>query len=156
MARAFTDDCHCRLGADASVVMVYRDDVNIRATWLGKSIGNERVPLRIDCAQLLDICDALGLDGIVTLHASVSRSVIRSLEDHCDVWTQRDVTEGIIAQTVNALKLPGYTRAVPVLCDGETADMAPDTERPKDHTILVAVSDDMRRPLEDPVTAKNK
>jgi trk system potassium uptake protein TrkA len=70
--------------ADALVALTNADDENILAALVGKSVGFDRVVPQIVRQELLAVCDELGLENLITPHATVARSIVRSLEDHND------------------------------------------------------------------------
>ncbi|MGR3502553.1 potassium channel family protein [Pseudaestuariivita sp.] len=154
-------------GADGLLLMTNHDDVNILAAVVGRSIGYERVTLQIVRPELLSICEELGLEDIVTPHVTVSQSIIRSLEDDADVWTQLDATDDLHfgrydvpadldGQTLGALDLPGNARAVAVLEDGKQASTDPDTSLAEGQTIVIATSQDHRGALDEVFSGTRK
>jgi len=70
--------------ADALVALTNADDENILAALVGKSVGFDRVVPQIVRQELLAVCEELGLENLITPHATVARSIVRSLEDHND------------------------------------------------------------------------
>ncbi|MEM1373344.1 MAG: NAD-binding protein [Pseudomonadota bacterium] len=146
-------------GADGLLLMTNHDDVNILAAVVGRSIGYERVTLQIVRPELLSICDELGLEDIVTPHVTVAQSIIRSLEDDPDIWTQLDaiddlhfarycISGDLSGQTLGAVDLPGNARVVAVLEDGEKTLTGPDTKLREGQTLLLATSEDDREALD--------
>lgn len=77
------------------MLMTNHDDVNILGAVVGRSIGYERVVLQIVRSELLEVCEELGFDDVITPHATVARSIVRSIENHSKVWSQLDIAEGL-------------------------------------------------------------
>ncbi len=141
--------------ADALMLMTNHDDVNILGAVVGRSIGYDRIVLQIVRAQLLDVCEELGFDEVVTPHATVAGSIVHSLENHERVWSQLSIADGLhfatysvpssmTEQTLGSLELPEGSRAVAVLRDGDDAILTPDTSLQEGDEVLVAAGQDVR------------
>jgi trk system potassium uptake protein TrkA len=146
-------------GADALMPMTNHDDVNILSAVVGRSIGFERIVLQIVRAQLLDICEELGLEDVVTPHVTVAGSIVQSLENDERVWSELSAVEGVqfttyavpdelVGRNLSELELPEVARAVAITREGKEATVNPATEmRAGDH-ILVAATEDVRKELQ--------
>ena len=146
--------------ADGLMLMTNHDDVNILGAVVGRSIGYERVVLQIVRSELLEVCEELGFDDVVTPHATVARSIVRSIESHSKVWAQLADAEGLHfgsyrlsgqldGQTLDAVDLPNGARAVARLRDDEPPENAPDTELRKGDRLMIAATEDTRSELEE-------
>ncbi len=147
-------------GADALMLMTNHDDVNILAAVVGRSIGFERVMLQIVQAQLLDVCEELGFDDVVTPHTTVASSIVHSLENRERVWSQLGIVEGVhfttypvpermIGQTLAELDLPKSARAFAISRGSEDAILDPDTPLEEGDQVLVAAANNVRDGLHD-------
>lgn len=147
-------------GADALALMTNHDDVNILGAVVGRSIGFERIVLQIVRAQLLDVCEELGFEDVVTPHVTVAGSIVQSLENQERVWSQLSIVDGVhfanyevrsdhVGQTLGSLDLPSGARLVAVSREGDEVRVDPDTELRAGDKILVAVVRDVRDALQD-------
>lgn len=138
--------------ADALVLLTNEDDVNILAAVVGKSVGFERVVPQIIRHELLAVCQELKLDDLITPHATVAQSIVRSLEKHNDASVDLRARKGLsvlsypiggrhAGKTVGDLRLPAATRVV-ARTRGDTEDLVDDgTELQEGDHLLVAVAD---------------
>ncbi len=145
--------------ADALILLTNHDDVNILAAVVGRSIGYERVILQIGRSELMDVCEELGFDEIVTPHATVARSISRSIKSHSRVWAQIESAEGLEfgsyivpeecdGETLGGIDLPKGARAVARLRDDETAQTGAETTLAHGDRLLVAAIPDVRAKLD--------
>jgi len=137
--------------ADALVLLTNVDDVNILAALVGRSVGFERVVPQIVRRQLLAVCKELGLENLITPHATVARSIVRALERHGDAaldlraYRGFDVLGYRVAERhgderIGALSLPQGTRVIALERDGEERLADDTTELRAGDTLIVAVS----------------
>ncbi|SFB11008.1 trk system potassium uptake protein TrkA [Poseidonocella pacifica] len=135
--------------ADALLLLTNQDDVNILAAVVGRSVGFDRVIPQIVRSELLAVCEELGLNDLITPHATVARSIVRVLEGNSDAALDLryykgiqvlgyDVPERFDGQALSDLDLPDRTRVIGII-RGESEDFLFDAERlcTKDHIILV-------------------
>jgi trk system potassium uptake protein TrkA len=141
--------------ADALVTLTNVDDVNILAALVGRSVGFERVVPQIVRPQLLAVCEELGLRNLITPHATVARSIVRTLEDHdeaaLDLRTHRAFD--VLAYRVRArhdgrrlddLGLPADARAIALTRGDADALVGPDTRLAEGDSLIVAVGTEAR------------
>ena len=144
-------------GADALALMTNHDDVNILSAVVGRSIGYERIVLQIVRAQLLDVCEELGFEDVVTPHVTLASSIAQSLENHERVWSELSIADGIhfanyearskhVGQKMGAVEVPDGARVVAVLRDGDVR-VDPEAELSEGDELLVAVVRDVRDEL---------
>ncbi len=144
--------------ADALMLMTNHDDVNILGAVVGRSIGYDRIVLQIVRGELLEVCVELGLDDVVTPHATVAKSIIKSIESHSRVWDNRDPEEDMQilsydvdadhdGQTLGGLELPDGARAVARLREGEQAATSDDATLTEGDRVLIAARSDARNAL---------
>ncbi len=147
-------------GANALMLMTNQDDVNILAAVVGRSIGFERIVLQIVQAQLLDVCEELGFDDVVTPHSTVASSIVHSIENEERVWSQLGIVEGVhfavypvpenlVGQTMKTLDLPTGARAVAISRENQTAILDPDEEIKQSDSILIAAGENVRDGIKD-------
>ncbi|MFD0857886.1 potassium channel family protein [Roseovarius aquimarinus] len=140
-------------GADALMVMTNHDDVNILAAVVGRSIGFERVVLQIVQAQLLNVCEELGFDDVVTPHTTVASSIVRSLESSGRVWSQLGIIEDVHfgmykvptdleGRTMGDLDLPPGARAVAIEREDTPPILSAEEEFRSGDRLLVAAGED--------------
>lgn len=145
--------------ADALLLMTNHDDVNILGAVVGRSIGYERVILQIVRSELMEVCEELGFDDVITPHATVARSIVRSLEHRSKVWSQLDIAEGLhfasyrldsrfSDQRLDAVELPTCARVVARLRDDTAPAVAPDTMLREGDRLMVAAAEDARATLD--------
>ncbi len=150
---AFGDEAH------ALILVTNHDDVNILSAVVGRSIGFERIVLQIVRSELLDVCDELGFDDVVTPHATVAKSISRSIKHHSRVWSQIEIAEGLEfgsyllddaydGQTLGQLDLPDRSRAVARLREGEAARIGADCTLRAGDRILIAAAPEARDALD--------
>lgn len=142
-------------GADALMLMTSHDDVNILAAVVGRSIGFERIVLQIVQSQLLEVCEELGFEDVVTPHATVASSIVHSLETQDRIWLQLDAVAGIhfttctvperlAGKTLGALDLPKGARAVSLSRGEDDAILDPQETVQQGDEILIAASGNIR------------
>ncbi len=147
-------------GADALMLMTNHDDVNILGAVVGRSIGYERIVIQIVRAELLDVCEELGFDEVVTPHATVAGSIVLSLEHDERVWSQLGIAKGLHfasyavpealrGKTLADLDLPEGARAVAVLRGEDDVALAPESNLDDGDEVLVAATSDARDGLRD-------
>ncbi|WP_233495414.1 potassium channel family protein [Rhodosalinus halophilus] len=140
-------------GADALVLLTNVDDVNILAALVGRSVGYPRVVPQIVRRQLLAVCDELGLENLITPHATVARSIVRSLEEHADTALDLRAYSGFDVlgykvqaaqdgQGVSDLGLPKQARAIALTREGEDRLLDEDTTVREGDLLIVAVAPD--------------
>lgn len=145
--------------ADALVLLTNHDDVNILAAVVGRSIGYERVVLQIVRSELLEVCEELGFDEVVTPHATVAQSISSSINSHSRVWSQMDSPEGLEfasyvikedreGQTLDSLDLPEGARAVARLREDEPAETGREVTLSDGDKVLVAANEASRKELD--------
>ncbi|SMH57516.1 TrkA family potassium uptake protein [Maritimibacter sp. HL-12] len=146
--------------ADALVLLTNNDDVNILAAAVGKSIGFERVLPQIVRAELISVCEELGLEDLIAPHSKIARSIVHLLEDNEDASVELrfhkglqvvgyQVPESMDGQTVGELGLPRRSRAFGI-ARGEDEDLVSDDTRL--HTgdkLVLLIDDNIRDELND-------
>lgn len=147
-------------GADALIVVTSHDDVNILSAVVGRSIGYDRVVLQIVRPELLEVCEELGFEEIVTPHATVAKSISRSIKSRSRVWTQIEIAEGLefanytvgsdmAGQTLDQIDLPDGTRAVARLKEEGAAEIGGDVTLQEGDQVLMATAPRRRDDLDD-------
>jgi trk system potassium uptake protein TrkA len=137
--------------ADALMLMTSHDDVNILAAVVGRSIGFERVVVQIVQSQLLEVCEELGFDDVVTPHTTVAASIVHSLEHEAEVWSQLGIMEGVqftaycvpkslVGKTMAEIELPEGARAVAVARAGGDPVLDPNAKIEEGDDMLIAAS----------------
>lgn len=135
-------------GADALVLLTNVDDVNILAALVGRSVGFGKVIPQIVRPQLLAVCEELGLQNLITPHATVARSLVRTLENQShaglDLRTHASfdvlgypVGERQDGKTVGELDLPSKARTIAVT-RGETDKLIEEDTKLRDGDTLIA------------------
>ncbi|MCR9110025.1 MAG: NAD-binding protein [Rhodobacteraceae bacterium] len=138
-------------GADALVALTNVDDVNILAALVGQSVGFERVVPQIVRRELLAVCDALGLENLITPHATVARSIVHTLETRHDASLDLRSHQGFDVlgypmsedhegMTVNDLDLPKATRVIALTRGEENRLATGDTKLKAKDVLIVAVA----------------
>lgn len=136
--------------ADALVLLTNVDDVNILAALVGRSVGFGRVVPQIVRKQLLAVCEELGLENLITPHATVAGSIVRSLEAHSDTsldlrsYASFDVLEYRVRQkqagrTLGDLGFPADSRVIALTRGDEDRLVDDETELEEGDGLLVAV-----------------
>ena len=136
-------------GAEVLMMMTNQDDVNILGSVVGRSIGFERVILQIVRSELLDVCEELGFDEVVTPHITVARSIVSSIEGDYDIEPDNGATEdlhfatypvpeGLQGETFGGLQLPDGARAVAVLRPEDEKSVDPDLTLEKGFELVIA------------------
>ncbi|MFP4044255.1 MAG: potassium channel family protein [Rhodosalinus sp.] len=142
-------------GADALVLLTNADDVNILAALVGRSVGYPRVVPQIVRNQLLAVCEELGLENLITPHATVARSIVRSLEDRSDAALDLRSHSGFDVlgyrvgteqqgKALSELNLPRGSRPIAVTREGENHLVTDETELQEGDLLIVAVAEDAR------------
>ncbi|MFP4239354.1 MAG: potassium channel family protein [Rhodosalinus sp.] len=142
-------------GADALVLLTNADDVNILAALVGRSVGYPRVVPQIVRNQLLAVCEELGLENLITPHATVARSIVRSLEDRSDAALDLRSHSGFdvlgyrvgteqAGKALSELNLPRGSRPIAVTREGENHLVTDETELQEGDLLIVAVAEDAR------------
>jgi len=142
-------------GADALMLMTNHDDVNILAAVVGRSIGYDRIVLQIVRSELLDVCEELGFDDVITPHTTVAKSIVRSVESHTKVWDQLQgaddlqigsytVADRMAGQTLGDLDMPDGARAVARLREGEVASPGAQARLQAGDRVLIAATEQAR------------
>ena len=145
-------------GADALLALTNVDDVNILAALVGRSVGFPRVVPQIVRRQLLAVCEELGLENLITPHATVARAIVRSLEEGrssaLDLRTHSgfDVLGYRVGAdqdgcTVGELKLPAGARAIAVTREEENILLTETTQLAEGDTLIAAVSADAQEEM---------
>jgi trk system potassium uptake protein TrkA len=137
--------------ADALVLLTNNDDVNIMAALVGRSVGFDRVVPQIVRSELVSVCEELGLDDLITPHATLARSILRMLEDHSDAALELRFRDGLTVRgysiaaglegcAVGRLDLPEGSRVLGLVRGDEREQLAHDDTvlRAGDRLILVA------------------
>ncbi|MGX0879092.1 trk system potassium uptake protein TrkA [Roseovarius sp. MBR-154] len=138
--------------ADAMVLLTNTDDVNILAAAVGKSIGFERVLPQIVRAELIAVCEELGLEDLIAPHSKIARSIVQLLEDHDDAAMElrfhkglqvvgHQVPDRMDGQTLKELDLPRRCRAFGI-ARGENEDLVSEDTRLRAGDKLVMLIDD--------------
>lgn len=140
-------------GSDALVSLTNKDDVNILASVVGRSVGYERVIPQIVRPELLSVVEELDLDDTITPHESVASAIVSALTQHSEVETEmtlhrdlRIVTHQVPASladtTIGNLDVPENTRPIAYICE-EAEYLASDDIKLKegDKLVMVVASD---------------
>ncbi|MEE4118975.1 MAG: TrkA family potassium uptake protein [Paracoccaceae bacterium] len=138
-------------GADALVLLTNVDDVNILAALVGRSVGYPRVVPQIVRKELLAVCAELGLENLITPHATVARSIARTLESHHDATLDLRSHQGfdVLGYRVGAqhdgarladIDLPKATRAIAVARGEGDELLTEETRLRKGDLLIVAVA----------------
>lgn len=146
-------------GADALLLLTNVDDVNILAALVGRSVGFPRVVPQIVRRQLLAVCEELGLENLITPHATVARAIVRSLEEGrssaLDLSTHSsfDVLGYRVGAdqdgcTVAELHLPEGARAIAVTRAGETILLTETTRLARGDTLIAAVAGEAQEEMD--------
>jgi trk system potassium uptake protein TrkA len=139
-------------GADALVLLTNVDDVNILAALVGRSVGYPRVVPQIVRGQLLAVCEELGLENLITPHATVARSIMRSLEDRSDAALDLRTHSGFdvlgyrvtgrqAGSTLSDIDLPEGARPIAVTRDGENHLVTDAMQLRQRDLLIVAVAE---------------
>jgi len=142
-------------GADALVLLTNVDDVNILAALVGRSVGYPKVVPQIVRKELLAVCEELGLENLITPHATVARSIARTLESHNDAALDLRAHEGFdvlgyrvgeeqAGTRLGDLDLPEATRAIAVSRGEGDELVTSDTRLEEGDTLIVAVAAEAR------------
>jgi trk system potassium uptake protein TrkA len=138
-------------GADALVLLTNVDDVNILAALVGRSVGYPKVVPQIVRKELLAVCEELGLEHLITPHATVARSIARTLESKhdaaLDLRSHRgfDVLGYRVGQRhhgarLSDLDLPEATRPIAVARDAGDELLTDETRLQEGDLLIVAVA----------------
>lgn len=145
--------------ADALVLLTNEDDVNILAGVVGRSVGFERIIPQIVRAELLSVCDELGLGDVITPHSTVARSIVEALKSNADTSVDLrlhkdlrivgySITEEHDGKKISELDLPADSRAI-ALAHGEDEGLVDDsTELTDGDHLIVAVTTESIEALE--------
>lgn len=140
-------------GADALILLTNVDDVNILAALVGKSVGYPKVVPQIVRRQLLAVCAELGLDNLITPHATVARSIVRTLESRHDAALDLRARRGFDVlgyrvgaacdgKRVDGIDLPEETRVIALTRNEADRLVDPDTVLQEGDLLIVAVAPD--------------
>ncbi len=138
-------------GADALILLTNVDDVNILAALVGRSVGYPRVVPQIVRRELLAVCEELGLENLITPHATVARSIVRTLESRHDAALDLRARRGFevlgyrvgaahAGQRIDALDLPAETRVIALTRQEEDRLVEPGTVLEEGDQLIVAVA----------------
>lgn len=138
-------------GADALLLLTNVDDVNILAALVGRSVGFPRVVPQIVRRQLLAVCEELGLENLITPHATVARAIVRSLEEGRSSALDLSAHSGFDVLgyrvgaeqdgcTVAELDLPAGARAIAVTREDENILLTETTRLARGDTLIAAVA----------------
>ena len=147
-------------GADALILLTNVDDVNILAALVGKSVGYPRVVPQIVRRQLLAVCEELGLENLITPHATVARSIVRTLESRHDAALDLRARRGFdvlgyrvgaahAGQRIDALDLPAETRVIALTRQEEDRLVDPGTELEAGDQLIVAVAAEAQQRMDE-------
>ena len=145
--------------ADALVLLTNSDDVNILAAAVGKSIGFERVLPQIVRAELISVCEELGLEDMIAPHPRVARSIVRLLEDNDDAAMELrfhkglqlvgyQVPEHLNGELVGDLDLPDSCRAIGIARGEDENLVSDDTKLNKGDKLVLLVNDSAKSDLD--------
>lgn len=147
-------------GADALILLTNVDDVNILAALVGKSVGYPRVVPQIVRRQLLAVCEELGLENLITPHATVARSIVRTLESRHDAALDLRARRGFdvlgyrvgaahAGQRIDALDLPAEARVIALTRQEEDRLVDPGTELEAGDQLIVAVAAEAQQRMDE-------
>ena len=147
-------------GADALILLTNVDDVNILAALVGKSVGYPRVVPQIVRRQLLAVCEELGLENLITPHATVARSIVRTLESRHDAALDLRARRGFdvlgyrvgaahAGQRIDALDLPAETRVIALTRQEEDRLVDPGIELEEGDLLIVAVAAEAQQRMDE-------
>ena len=146
--------------ADALVLLTNADDVNIMAALVGRSVGFDRVVPQIVRAELVSVCEELGLDDLITPHATLARSIQRMLEDRSDAALELRFRNGLTLRgypigsrfdggTVGDLDLPEQSRVLGLIRGDEDEKLTrADTVLQKGDQLIIVAEDDCIKALD--------
>lgn len=151
---AYGDEAH------ALMLVTNHDDVNILGAVVGRAIGYERIVLQIVRSELLEVCEELGFEEVVTPHATVAKSISRSIKSHSRVWSQIEIAEGLEfgsyalgdeydGKTLGDIDLPDNARAVARLREDKPARIGASHSLKKGDRVLIAAGPEARERLEE-------
>jgi trk system potassium uptake protein TrkA len=134
---------------DVLIALTNASDDNILASLVGRSLGFGRVIPQIVASELLDVCHQLGLDDVITPHATVAESICQGLEAdseieedtslHAELRLSRiTLPETFSAGKVSGLDLPDDTRPVARIRDGAETLADPETDLSPGDCLLLA------------------
>lgn len=137
--------------ADALILLTNADDENVLAALVGRSIGFGRVIPQIVREELIAVCDELGLDDMITPHATVARSIVRTIESHDDPSLELRVHKNFdlmgyhvgerqVGKTIGELGLPSKARVVALTRGEEDRIVEEETELRDGDRLIVAVA----------------
>jgi trk system potassium uptake protein TrkA len=140
-------------GADALVLLTNVDDVNILAALVGRSVGYPRVVPQIVREELMAVCEELGLENLITPHATVARSIARTLETQHDAAIDLMSHSGfdVLGYRVGAdkagtrirdLDLPDATRLIAVAREEREELVTEEMRLEEGDTLIAAVAPD--------------
>ena len=147
-------------GADALILLTNVDDVNILAALVGKSVGYPRVVPQIVRRQLLAVCEELGLENLITPHATVARSIVRTLESRHDAALDLRARRGFdvlgyrvgaahAGKRIDALDLPAEARVIALTRHEEDRLVDPGTELEAGDQLIVAVAAEAQQRMDE-------
>lgn len=145
--------------ADALVLLTNSDDVNILAAAVGQSIGFERVVPQIVRAELISVCEELGLEDLIAPHSRVARSIVRLLEDNDDASMELRFHKGLHVvgyqvparldgRRVGTLDLPDRSRAIGIARGEDENLVSDDTCLTKDDKLVLLADDSAKTELD--------
>jgi trk system potassium uptake protein TrkA len=145
--------------ADALVLLTNSDDVNILAAAVGKSIGFDRVLPQIVRAELISVCEELGLEDMIAPHPRVARSIVRLLEDNDDAAMELRFHKGLQVvgyqvpkhlngESVGELKLPDSCRAIGIARGEDENLVSDDTQLHTGDKLVLLVDDSAKSDLD--------
>ncbi|WP_208351395.1 potassium channel family protein [Pseudaestuariivita rosea] len=135
---------------DVLIALTNESEDNILSCLVGRSVGFGRVIPQIITADLLAVCEELGLSDAITPHATVADSIVSSIVDEADtepaVKLHNDlrlvshcVTSKIDGQTLADLDISDETRIIAHIRDTDEKLPDPDIKLAKgDHILFVA------------------
>ncbi|ROU03767.1 potassium channel family protein [Histidinibacterium lentulum] len=146
--------------ADALVALTNQDDENILAALVGKSVGFGRVVPQIVRQELLAVCEELELENLITPHATVARSIVRSLEEKSeaslDLRTHRafevlfyKVGAPCAGNTIRDLDLPRDVRVIALSRGEEERLVENDTRLEEGDGLIVAVAPEAQERMDE-------
>ncbi|MDH3263767.1 MAG: NAD-binding protein [Paracoccaceae bacterium] len=139
--------------SDILIALTNRSDDNILASLVGRSVGYGRVILQIVDAELMAVCEELGLHEVLTPHATVADSIVASVVDggetepvvklHNELrLVSHCVTRALSGRTVAELELPRGARPIARVRDGKESFAEASTRLGEGDFLLFAVEAD--------------
>jgi trk system potassium uptake protein TrkA len=156
-----------RSEGDILIALTNRSDDNILASLVGRSVGFGRAILQIVDAELMAVCEELGLHEVIMPHAAVAESIVASVVDrggtepvvklHNELrLVSHCATRALGGHTVEELELPKGVRTIARVRDGKEAFADPSTKLEEGDFLLFAIEAGAAEALAERFRAKDE